>query len=136
VSDWTGAGTAATTLTYDDALATDRDKVRFHLADTMASSGPRPSGGNFTDDEIAGLVNAEGSWKRAVAAGLDRLAIEWGSYADITEGPHKENLSQIAARYAERATEWRKRHGASSAAGSRHVTRVDGYSNDIPADED
>jgi hypothetical protein len=136
MTDWTGAGTAATTLTYDDALSTDRDRVRFHLADTVASSGPRPSGGNFTDDEIAGLVTLHGSWQRAVAGGLERLAAEWRKYTNITSGPMKEEFAKIAEGYAADAKEWRKQHGGTSRVGSAHVTRKDGYSDDIASDED
>lgn len=134
MSDWTGTGTAATTLTYDDALSTDRDRVRFHLADTTASSGPRPSGGNFTDDEIAGLVTLHGSWQKAVAGGLERLAAEWRKYTNITSGPMREEYAKIAEGYAADAKEWRRQYGSPSRVTSAHVTRIDGYSNDIAAD--
>ncbi len=124
------------TFTYTNTLATDRDKVRFYLQDVTQNSGPRPNNGNFDDNEIAGLLTAEGSWPKAVAAGYEVLAAAWAGYADWQAGPRRENASQIAARYAEQAEEWRQRHGATSTgAGTRHPTRADGYSDDVASNE-
>lgn len=122
-------------FTYDDSLSTDRAKVRFYLQDTVSGSGPKPSSGNFTDNEVDGLVTAEGKWQRAVAAGLETLAASWRRYADITVGPRKESLSQIAEGYASDAEEWRDRHGYSGTGttGAVWLTRVDGYSDDLSA---
>ena len=41
---------------YDDELLTDRDRVRFHLQDTVSGQGQKPENGNFTDAEIDALV--------------------------------------------------------------------------------
>jgi len=134
MTDWTGTGTAATTVTYDDALSTNRDKIRFYLGDTVSGSGPKPASGNFTDDEIAGLVTAEGSWQKAVAGGFEILAGLWSQYVDTAVGPRRQSLSQTAAGYEKMAKTWRRRSGSQGRAGSRAVTRVDGYSDDIAAD--
>lgn len=123
------------TFTYAGTLATNLDKVRFYIGDKVASSGPRPAGGNFTDEELGGLITAEGSWQRAVAGAFEALAAEWGTSTDITLGPRSESLSQVAARYATQAGEWRKKYGTAGRAGSRYPTRVDGYSSDIASDE-
>lgn len=96
-------------FTYSDALTTNRDKVRFYIQDTAEDSGPRPSGGNFTDAEIDGLITVEGSWRRAVSAAFETLAAQWSRYADISAGPHRESLSQIAKSYRQQAQEWRGR---------------------------
>jgi hypothetical protein len=123
-------------FTYTDTLATNRDKIRFYLQDTVENSGPKPSDGNFSDAEIAGLVTAEGSWQKAVAAGYEVLAAAWAGYADWQAGPRRESASQIADRWAALAEEWRDRHGASATgAGTRHPTRVDGYSDDVSSEE-
>jgi len=124
-------------ITYIGDLSTDRDKVRFYLQDTVEASGPKPSEGNFTDAEVDGLINLEGSWQRAVAAGLEALAVAWSRYADLTVGPRKESLSQIAARYQKLAEEWRERYGSATmrpvyVAGQ---VRVDGYSDDVASDD-
>ena len=122
-------------FTYVGDLSTDRDKVRFYLQDTSEGSGPKPSSGSFTDAEVDGLVSAEGSWQRAVAAGLEVLAAAWAKYADLTVGPRKEALSQIAARYAKQAREWRERVGSASPVYVAGVMRVDGYSDDVTSDD-
>lgn len=122
-------------FTYSDTLATSRDRVRFYLQDTVENSGPKPSDGNFTDNEISGLITAEGSWPKAVAAGYEILSAAWTGYADWQTGDRSEKASQIAKRYAEQAHEWRQRHGATaSGVGTRHPTRADGYSDDVASD--
>jgi hypothetical protein len=121
-------------VTYIDTMATNRDKIRFYIQDTVVDSGPKPGGDNFSDNEIAGLLTAEGKWERAVAAAFETLAGLWGQYVDITVGPRREAMSQTAARYAQLAKDWRKRHGSTAGAGVRYVTRTDGYSQDVAAD--
>lgn len=123
------------TFTYAGTLANDLDKVRFYIQDTVENSGPKPSDGNFTDEELSGLVSAEGTWQRAVAAGYEVLAAVWARFADLTVGPRKEAFSQIAERYAALAKEWRAKHGAAMRARVAGIIRVDGYSDDVPSDE-
>lgn len=123
-------------FTYSDTLATDRDKVRFYLQDVTEDSGPLPDDANFSDNEIAGLVTAEGSWQKALAAACEALAAAWAGYADWQAGPRRENASQISARWAQKAKELRDQYGASaSGTGTRHPTRADGYSDDVASDE-
>lgn len=126
-------------FTYLGTLATSRDKVRFYLSDTVSGSGPTPSGANLQDAEIDGLIAAEGTWQRAVAAGFETLAAAWAHEVDITVGPRHESLSQAAQRYSDLASQWRRNYGVASSGasrvGSRAVTRVDGYSDDVPSDE-
>lgn len=123
------------TFTYLGTLATDLDKVRFHLGDTTADSGVKPADANFTDDELNGLVTLEGSWPRAVAAGFETLAALWAKHATFNAGATSVNLSDIAGQYRQSAAEWRARYGSASAfaAGSSAPTRSDGYSTDIDA---
>ena len=53
--------------TYDPTLATDRDRVRFNLADTDTTNAI------FQDEEITALLTAEGSVEGATAACLRAL---------------------------------------------------------------
>ena len=122
-------------FTYLDTLATNRDRVRFYVGDTVESSGPKPASGNFSDNEIAGLITTEGSWQKAVAAAFETLAGEWSQYVDISVGPRRQAYGQTAKGYEALARTWRRRSGSQARAGSRAVTRVDGYSDDIAADE-
>lgn len=123
-------------VTYDDTLATDRDKVRFWMQDTVENSGPKPSDGNFSDDEIAGLVTTYGSWQRAVYAALTILANAWRRYPDFrTESGFSVSRTDIADGYHKQALDWAKQYGIPTAlrgttAGYAAVTRVDGYSDD------
>ncbi len=119
-------------VTYLGTLATDRDKVRFYVQDTVEDSGPKPSDANFSDAEIDGLITAEGSWERGVAAGFETLAAAWRRYPTFKADGLSLNRSDIAKGYDTQAKEWRRKHGGSGGgAGSRAVTRVDGYSDDI-----
>jgi hypothetical protein len=125
-------------VTYDDALSTDKDKVRFYIQDTTAGAGPKPADGNFSDDEIAGLVTAEGSWQRAVAGAFEALEAAWRRYPTFSTDGLSLNRTDIANGYATKAAAWRKAYGnvgstatTSTRAGSHAVTRRDAYSSDI-----
>ena len=122
-------------FTYDDDLSSDRGKVRFYIQDTTDGGGPKPNGANFTDAEIDGLVMAEGSWQKAVAGAYEALAAIWAKFADITAGPHRESLSQVAEGYRKQAMKQREIHGSSSRMTVGWQTRVDGYSQDVAANE-
>jgi len=119
-------------VNYDDTLDTDRDKVRFHLGDTKQGEGPRPTDANYSDAEIDALVTSTGSWQKCVATLLDALAIEWSRYSVIWVGPRKEEFDKVSVAYAERAKKWRADYGIRTAttAGTKTVTRKDGYSDD------
>jgi hypothetical protein len=124
-------------VTYDDALSTDKDRVRFYIQDVSAGAGPKPSDANFSDDEIAGLVTVEGSWQRAVAGAFEALEAAWRRYPNFSTDGLSVSRSDIANGYADKAAAWRKAYGntgstatASTRAGSRAVTRQDAYSSD------
>ena len=120
------------TLTYVGDYSSDREKVRFHIADTMASAGPRPEDANYTDELLDPLISAAGSWQVAVAQMFDALAAEWSQYSNFRAGPRQEDYAQIAAAYAKRAKTWRDDYGirTGTTSGSKPVTRKDGYSDD------
>ena len=120
------------TFTYAGDYSTDLAKVRFHIHDVTSGSGPKPAGGNFTDEEITPIITAQGSWQKAVAVLLDTLATAWSQYANTQVGPRREDFAEIAKAFAERAKQWRKDNGISTGttSGSRTVTRKDGYSDD------
>ena len=122
-------------FTYNDALATDRDRVRFALGDVTLNAGPRPADGNFSDAEIAGLVTLEGSWQRAVGAAFERLAAEWTRYPNFATDGLKVDRSDIAAGYQAQAKQWRKdfpRPVGVKVAGQ--ITK-DAYSDEVASDD-
>jgi hypothetical protein len=131
--------TGTMAFTYNGTLTTDLDRVRFYLGDVTSGSGPLPGDANFTDAELSGLITAEGSWQCAVAAGYERLATSWRKFPSFMADGMQLQRSDIAKGFEDQAKEWRKKYGSGSTAsssrtggaGSRAVTRVDGYSNDV-----
>ena len=124
------------TFTYLGDGSTNLDRVRFRIQDTVSGSGPRPSGGNYTDEEINGVIADEGDWERGVAGMYEVMAAEYSKYVDISTGPRKEWLSQAAKQFASFAVQWREMYGAgTSSVATNNIIKVDGYSQDIAADE-
>ncbi len=124
-----------TTFTY--SLNDDIGKVRLGIGDRVEDAGPRPDNANFTDEELQFLVDNEGTWQRAIAAALEILSHEWARVADLTVGDRKEAFGMVSKQYASRAESIREVHGGSStsAAYSVGLTRVDGYSEEVEANE-
>ena len=122
-------------FTYLGTLATDRDKARFYLQDTVENSGPKPSGGNFTDAELDGLITVEGSWQRAVAAGFEALAAIWRTRYDFASEGQSFRRSGVAEGFAKDAAKWRLDFGGTAQTSDSAVTRIDAYSDDIDSDE-
>lgn len=127
-------------FTYDDTLTSTRDKVRFWIRDTVADKGPMPNNGNFSDDEINGLLTIEDSWQEAVAAGFETLAAAWASHTSFSVNNGSFSRSDATKHYLTMAKSWRERYGEATAAPTprfsvRAVTRQDGYSDDLTAVE-
>ena len=118
------------TVTYLGTLANNLDRVRFYLGDRVEDSGPLPADANFSDAELTGLITAEGSWQKAVAAGFETLAARWRRYPDFKADGLSLNRSDIADGFLKQAQFWRTTYGRGTGAGSRSVTRVDAYSDD------
>lgn len=100
-------------FTYNEALTTDRDKVRFHIADTREESAA------FSDAEIDALVTLAGSVYGAAALACDNMAsaIAQGaqSYTDGTPDGRSRTLDTTARIEALRA---RAAHFRNLAGGS------------------
>lgn len=118
------------TFTYDGDLGTSLDKVRFYLGDKAEDAGPLPEDANFSDAELTGLITAEGSWQKAVAAGFETLAARWRRHPDFKADGLTLSRSDIADGFLVQAKSWRTTYGRGGGAGSRAVTRVDAYSDD------
>lgn len=118
-------------FTYSDALALDRDRIRFHIGDTVTAAGPKPADANFTDAEIAGLIAIEGTWQRTVAAAFEVLASLWAKHVTFGADGMSASLSNVAEQYRASAKEWRQKYGGGATSGSQAVIRADGYSQDI-----
>ena len=112
----TGTGQAAAygsfiaqivTVAFSYNLSTPIGQVRIALGDTSSATGAgvRPDGRNLSDTELTYFLTAEGNdVALATARACEALAMMWANVADLQVGPRRESLSQVAARYAERAT--------------------------------
>ena len=122
------------TITYIGDLSTNLDRVRFHLGDKVEGSGPQPEDGNFSDEELTGLITDEATWQRAVAGGFEILASMWTKHVTFTFGRMEaSNQSDIAKMYTAMAADWRKRFGTTQmqVGGSRRVVRQDAFSDNL-----
>ena len=122
-------------FTYLGDLSTDRDKVRFHLQDTTVDAGPLPGDKNFSDEELDGLISAEGSWQRAVAAGFEVLAAAWRRYPTFRADGFSLNRSDIARGYEAQVQKWRGEFGGTWSIKAAGIIRIDGYSDDVTSDD-
>jgi hypothetical protein len=120
-------------FTYNGTLETDLDRVRFHISDTVSGAGPKPGDANFSDAEITGLLTVEGAWEGAVAAAFETLAGAWARFPSFLADQLRLDRSDIAEQYRKLAANWRARSGSSpkSRSGTRSMTRIDGYSDDV-----
>ena len=121
-------------FTYLGTLATNRDRVRFHIGDVTENSGPRPADANFSDAEIDALISDEGTWQRAVASCFERLAAEWTRYPNFKADGLSLNRTDIAKGYREDAKTWRAEYGAARPMRVAGQITKDAYSDDIASD--
>lgn len=124
-------------VTYDDTLADTTSQVRFEIGDTVEDSGPRPDpSSNFSDNEIAAIVTSEGGWGKAAAHLCEILAAEWSREAgSLRVGEFQQALTDRAAMFMKKAQELRRKYGGQAAPTQVVPTRVDGFSDDIDADD-
>lgn len=87
------------TWSYNIALATEKDRVRFLAGDTDTADQ------QVSDEEIAGLLSLYGGAHRTAAAICRHLAARLGRYADTQIGQLRVSLSARARGFADRADE-------------------------------
>ena len=87
-------------FTYLGTLATNLDKVRFYVGDTVSGTGVKPDGSNFTDAEINGVLTVAGTWSAAVVQILRNLASLYaGKATSIQVFEYRKQYSDRAAQY-------------------------------------
>jgi hypothetical protein len=117
-------------FTYNDALSTDRDKLRFWLQDTEVDKGPKPANANFSDAELNALLSIETSWQQAVAAGFEVLASAWQSEVSFSVFNGSYTRSDAAKGYKELAEKWRDTHGEDDIATAELGAKTTDFSGD------
>lgn len=127
-------------FTYTSPTNSDADWVRAVIGDTQSSAGPRPyatTASNFSDAEIAAWITLEGSRGKAAARLFEILAAEWTQEAGkVSLADYKEDFTDRAKGYMAQALVYRKEYGGTQASLSQPtMTRVDGFSNDIDAED-
>lgn len=94
-----------------------RSQLRLLAGDTTENDGPRPSQGNYQDNELDMFLSLEnGDIDRAAARVFETLAAEWSRLAGVYRlGPESEEMRQ-AAEFAARAAAIRQQHGYTTAS--------------------
>lgn len=115
------------TYTYDIALATDKDRVRFIIGDT----GTTPDDNTtvewlLANEEIAYLLTTSTNIYDVAARALDIIAFRFSRQADRQIGEFSESLSKRAEAYRAAAEELREQYGAGDAAVPAIVPYVGG----------
>lgn len=123
-------------LTYLPDFTLDRDYIRLHIGDTQVDAGPRPDKRNYSDDEIAAVLDAEDDRRNGAVAGMfEILSAEWRSYALRERKDDVEfDAKGVADGYAKEAAKWRDKPGGSSDAEASlaivNLTRTDAWTSD------
>lgn len=88
-------------MTFTYAIATDLGKLRLAIGDETTGQGVKPSGANFTDEELQvflAAIPSGGTWRNAVAPVLRTLANQYAVAARSTSSQGvSENLTATAA---------------------------------------
>lgn len=91
-------------LLSSDAAEARVARVRMELGDSVENAGVLPDGSNLRDEEITlALTDAGNDVGLAVASLCGLLARRWSMLADVSVGPRREMLSQVARAWEERA---------------------------------
>lgn len=115
-------------MAFTYVLTTSVGKLRLEIGDTTSGSGVKPDGSNFSDAELEYFLDQEGTVGRATARACEALATAWSTVANLTVGPRKEELGEVAKRFAERAKALRVQFGGASVGASAvGMIRQDGY---------
>lgn len=125
-------------FSYSSSLESDLDRVRFAIGDVTRSTGPKPDGANFSDEEIEALLVTEGSVDGAAAALFEALLALWSGHVSFTADGVQVSTSHIADRYERQATAMRERSGTGGSgrrASAMALTRQDAYSDDLDSVE-
>lgn len=126
------------TFSYGGTLTDATDRVRFEIGDIVSGSGPRPhaTSTNFSNEEVDAIVTEQGGWGPAAAKLMEILANEWASAAgNVAMADYSENYTARAEYFRKRAQDLRMQYGGGVAVSQVSVTRVDGYSDDVDAEE-
>jgi hypothetical protein len=125
------------TFSYD--LDTPVGQIRLEIGDTddTTGAGIKPTGANFSDEELTYFYTSESSSvQRAAARACEVLARMWAGAAEsVRIRDYAIDTTRKAEYYADLAKELRAKAGGAYAGGSAPTVKVDGYSDDIDSQE-
>ncbi len=118
----------AATSTYTDNSTADLDRVRLEIQDTDDQRWL------FTDNQINDLLLQDGNVLSAAAHAAELMAARVAREYDFSADGASFSRSQQVKAWGMLAINLRRRANASFNV-NNHVTRIDGYSDDIRSDE-
>lgn len=65
-------------FSFDEALTTDKDKVRFYTGDRDEKTAM------FSDELIAGVITLEGDYQKATVSLMEQILVNIGRQPDLT----------------------------------------------------
>jgi hypothetical protein len=115
-------------LSSSDAAVVRIAQVRMRIRDTVESSGVLPASANLPDAEITQLLtDNDNDILASSAAACELIAAAWANAADITVGPRRENLSQVADRWQKLAEQLRGQASRGAGIRIRRMQQPDNY---------
>lgn len=115
-------------LSSTDTAVVRIAQVRMRIRDTVESSGVLPASANLQDAEITQLLTDNDNDILATsAAACELVAAAWANAADITVGPRRESLSQVADRWQKLAVQLRGQASRGAGIRIRRMTQPDNY---------
>ncbi len=118
-------------MAFTYSLATLRGQARLYIGDSVENQGPRPSGTNFSDEEIDFFISEGVSLSGAAIASFTALAGEWSAFALSEKAQHLSFDAKATAKgYREQAQEIRDNplENVGDLSGFIPLTRTDAYS--------
>jgi hypothetical protein len=83
-------------FTYSSTMTNNVSKIRFVIGDVTEDAGILPSGANFSDAELTGLVTLYGTWQAAALFACRAAAAQWASKASsVSIGDYSEARQQV-----------------------------------------
>lgn len=126
-------------MTFTYVLTESVGQIRLEIGDTDSATdaGVKPTGANFSDEELTYFYEAESSSVlRASARACEVLARMYAAAAeDVRIRDYSIDTTKKAEFFQKLAADLRARGGGAFSGGSMPTIRVDGHSDDIDSQE-
>jgi hypothetical protein len=99
-------------FTFNSALASDLDRVRLNIGDTVADDGVLPNRANVANEVITALLSSEENIPCATATACEYIAASWRSRPAFGLTDNGLPADSIATNWDRQAATWRERCAA------------------------